>query len=261
MTTELGSVKLFHPRGPAVTLPVPADPRAAFAHIALCLDAGWLVCAPGLSAMESREDVGYVLRGSCDTGQATPYLLLYSANEGLSYSFLKVYLDREQDVLAFETASGMRVADLPEYVGADKPQRGKSPKLDAYIVRVKRPLAVIHKPHPKYDEAQRAMVQAKGEIYKVPARIFVRWADQPQPNGTPATAPATGHTTKPINVDAEVKKALEAFAAATSSDTLEQWRQWAFKIPGRTAAHNDELDLEYKDAKTRLTRQPSRRTA
>lgn len=188
-----GFAKLFHPRGPLVTLPVPPDPEAAFAHIEKCLDAGWLVIAPGLEEGEQREEVGYVLRGACDT---TPTLLLYSTNEAHSFSFLKVYLNTPQDIAAFEFASKMKLTDLPEYVGSDKPERGKSAKLDQYIERAKKPFGVVMKANPKYSESERAVVMSKNEIYKVPRRLFVRWVDQrPNEEPKPQPVPSTNHKT------------------------------------------------------------------
>src|ERR1019366_700910 len=190
-----GTAKLFHPRGPLVKLPVPSDPKEAFEHISKCLDAGWLVAAPGLEMGEQKEEVGYIVRGECDgNGEVTPFLLLYSSNEGMSFSFLKVYLNTTEDTAAFEFAAKMRLKDFPVYAGNDKPERGKSAKLDSYIVKVKKPFGVILKGNPKYNEIDRAAHLTKNEIYKVPRRLFVRWVDQAPPasakNEAPPTPPA-----------------------------------------------------------------------
>src|ERR1051325_8129008 len=136
MNNDTGTAKLYHPRGPLVTLPVPSDPNEAFTHINRCLDAGWLVTAPGLEEGEHKEDVGYVLRGACDgMNETTPTILLYSTNEAHSFNFLKVYLNTADDVAAFEYAAKVKLADLPECAGNDKPERGKGPKTDRYIVK------------------------------------------------------------------------------------------------------------------------------
>src|SRR5450631_1475982 len=105
-TDTTGHTNLYHPRGPLVTLPVPADPLEALSHISRCLDAGWLVIAPGLEQGEQREDVGAILRGEKDgNGEVTPFLLLYPTNEFMNYSFLKVYLNTDKDLAAFEFAA------------------------------------------------------------------------------------------------------------------------------------------------------------
>ncbi len=104
MNDAYGSVRLFHPRGPAATLPLPADPTAAFAAIGAMLDAGFLSVAPGLDEGEEKDQVGWVLRGALERdGETTPFVLLYSQNEALTWSFLKVYLNKKEDVEASST--------------------------------------------------------------------------------------------------------------------------------------------------------------
>ncbi len=254
-----GCVKLYHPRGPQVTLSIPADPAEAFAHIGRCLDVGWLVIAPGLEEGEMIEHVGYFVRGCHEN---TPFLLLYSTNDGQnSFSFLKVYLNDDDQIAAFEAASKIKLESIPEYLGADKPERGKSAKLDAFIVRAKRPFNVVMKKNPKFDEAQRVACAAKNEIYKVPARLFVRWADQaagPEVPKTdqhgeiekPANAPATQPPTEsPIEID--LQKCLTTFETLKTLEKLDQWCDWAAKKP-LTQAQMDRLDDGYAKAKARI---------
>jgi hypothetical protein len=186
-----GRVRLFHPRGPAVELPVPCtgwDYRTAFAAVASALDAGFLAQAPGLEEGEEREQVGWVVKTLFErNGKVTPCLLLYSASEALRMSILRVYLDTAEQIGAVERASGLRVADLPEYEGADKPERGKAQKTDRFFVKAPRPFGVVYKLNRKYDEQAKAAAAARGEVYKVPRRLFVRWADAGSP--TPQAQP------------------------------------------------------------------------
>jgi hypothetical protein len=182
-----GSMKLYHPRGVQVTLPVPfaGDFRKSFAAVGAALDAGFLAEAPGLDQGEEKEQVGWLVRGSVEQeGQITPFLLLYCADDNMSYSFLKVYLNTPEDVAAFEFASGMKLDRIPEYEGHDKPERGTSKKLEKYFARPPKPFTVVFKHNPKYDESAKAAAVAKKEIYKVPVRLFVRWADAKGPNGS-----------------------------------------------------------------------------
>lgn len=266
MNPSTGSTQLFHPRGPLCTLPLPADPAEAFAFVGRCLDAGWLVTAPGLEHGEQREEVGYVLRGSCENnGEVTPTLLLYSTNEAHRFSFLKIYLDRPEDVTAFEHAAKLRLTDLPQYEGNDKPERARSSKTDRYIVRVKTPFGVVLRDNPKFNEADRAAAQARNEIYKVPRRLFIRWApDQaaptsPQParNGAgqaggpptpqPKPAPSTASTETPV------QKAVRAMTACTALANLDQWATWAKNIAGRSSADDELLQATYTQNRARLT--------
>jgi hypothetical protein len=190
--SSFGYVKLYHPKGPLVSLPVPMDPKEAFTHIVHCFEAGWLLAAPGLEEGEHKEDVGYILRGDTESnGEVTPYLLLYSTNEGMTFSFLKVYLNNAELIGKFEKCSGMKLSDLREYSGSDKPERGKSAKLDSFIIKAKKPFQVVMKENPKYKEADREAAVKKGEIYKVPKRVFVRWGDD--------TPIETKEAAKPVN--------------------------------------------------------------
>jgi hypothetical protein len=206
-----GSMKVFHPRGPQVWLPVPfdGDYRKAFAAVGAALDAGFLAVAPGLEPGEEKEQVGWLVRGSVEQdGETTPYLLLYSADDNMSYSFLKVYLNKPEDVAAFEFASGMKLDRIPEYEGNDKPERGTSAKLEKYFARPSRPFTVVYKHNPKYDESAKAAAVAKKEIYKVPVRLFVRWADM-----KPAIEPDSGDAGIRANLDRYIaEKGLPAAA-------------------------------------------------
>lgn len=167
-----GTTRLWHPRGPQVTLPVTdLTPAGSLAQVAAYLDAGWLVEAPGLEEGEEKEQVGWVLRGGFEKdGEVTPFVLLYSTNEALTWSFLKVYLNNPEDVAAFEYAARVKLDQLPDYVGNDKPQRGASAKTDKFIVKV-RPFGVVFRKNPKHDPSTE-----EGKMK--PARLFVRWADQ-----------------------------------------------------------------------------------
>lgn len=241
--SETGFTKLYHPRGPLVTLPVPSDPKEAFAHIANCLDAGWLVAAPGLGEGEQKEDVGYILRGLHEAdGETTPYLLLYSTNEGHSYSFLKVYLNCQTDIDAFERASGMRLTELREYAGNDKPERGKSARLDAYIMRMTRPLGVILKANPKYKESDREAAAKRNELYKIPRRLFVRWSEEP------SAAPPIPD----VQLAAKHLQVLECYTAATTQKRLDDCRVRAKQLEF-TAEQVKDQDSLYESRKKALS--------
>lgn len=263
LTDNLGYAKLYHPRGPCVTLPVPPDPREAFAHISLCLDAGWLVVAPGMEAGEVKEEVGYVLKGSSDTA---PYLLLYSTNEMLVFSFLKVYLDKPHDIEAFERAAGVKLSDLPEYMGSDKPERGKNRNLDRYIVPMKIPFTVVYKPNPRYVEADAKACKERNEPYKKPARVFVRWGDQahgeppakepaaqqPKTNGTPPSSrPAAKPTVEPI--EDKHTKVLAGFRTARTVSYVKEMAAWAANQNFPEHMMDEQSDA-YHEAMERLAR-------
>lgn len=170
---ENGWVKLFHPRGVQVTLPVTeqaVDYKAMLANVTVALDSGWLVVAPGLDQGEHKDMVAFVVRrGREDKGHEIPVIDLYAAGDSYRYSFMSAYLNNEADARAFEFASGLSLAKLPLYVGSGKLERGVSKQTDAMIVAAPKPFGVIWKDNPAYNPEE---TDAKK---KKPKRKFVRW--------------------------------------------------------------------------------------
>ncbi|TXI12373.1 MAG: hypothetical protein E6Q76_01095 [Rhizobium sp.] len=198
MSEEFGRVKLFHPSGVLVELPVPVwgeeapDYGRALRAVSAALAAGWLGCAPGLEAGEQREEAGYVVRRSKDNADntVTPIVDLYPANDATKFAFLSVYLNTDADVSAFQAASGLRLSDLPMYVGDNKIERGKKRELDKLVTKAPRPFAVVLTANPKYDEKEAEAARAAGKMYAVPKRKFVRWADAKPPAGAQPDRPS-----------------------------------------------------------------------
>jgi hypothetical protein len=216
ITTLCGWVKLYHPRGPQATLPLPTDPKAALEALSKALELGWLAAAPGLEVGEETEEVGYVCKGEYERdGKVTPYVLLYTPNDQMKWSFLKVYLNSADDVANFEYAARVRLDDLPLYIGDNKPERGKSRQVDRYIIKATQPFKVVQKQNPKYDEHTATATKAKGEVYAVPKRVFVRWQDQ-RPQGATETPPAEA----PAPVDSSPPPAQRPGAPASGAALL-----------------------------------------
>lgn len=181
---------LYHPRGPAVEIELDArSPADMLGSLQSYLDAGWLAYAPGLEVGEGRDNVGWVVRGEHegDDGRATSFVLLYSVNEALKHSFLKVYLNRDEDAQAFEFASKLKLDAIPLYIGKDKPERGASKRTDQHIVKAPKPFGVVFKSNPRYSAEEAKAAKAADKLYNVPKRVFVRWQDQ-RP-AEPETAP------------------------------------------------------------------------
>lgn len=182
-----GWVKLFHPSGAQVTLPLLPGiseeyakeiPKVLFDQVSRFVESGFTVNAPGLEEGEQSEEVGAVLRSNFEKdGEITPVVLLYSSNDKLEWAILKVYLNKDDDVAAFQKASGLRLNDLPIYDGSDKLKWDDSQKAKKYIIRAPRPFKVVVKSNPNYKEEERAAAVAKGGTYTKPKRIFVRWGD------------------------------------------------------------------------------------
>lgn len=202
--TDCGWVKLYTNRGAHVTVPVTVERRdyaAMLANVHAMLDAGFQIEAPGLEEGEEREMVGWVLKGEFERdNETTQFVCLYADSDQLTWSFLKIYLNKPADVEAFEFASKMKLASLPLYVGNDKPQRGAAQKTDKFILRAPKPFGVVFKKNPKHDNTEEGKMK--------PARLFVRWADQktgdtPTAEGKPSSDTPTD--TKRLSADIESK--------------------------------------------------------
>jgi hypothetical protein len=264
------TVQLFHPRGPAVHLVIPDDPQAALARVNACLDAGWLAKE---TKGEIRVEIGHVARGSAmQDGKPVPYVLLYKVQKPNRYCWLKVYLDAPAEIAAFESASKMKLATLPEYEGRDKPELGACGK----IIRAPRPFAAIYEDNPDFSEAEAKACSARREVYKVPARVFLRWENQlpatpsqkptnstpavtqqpPQPP-CPATAPAKlapaperSQTSPPDDLTAQHARFLREVAQAGKSGSkadIDAIQRWAKKI-AFTQGQYEEQDHALEDA-------------
>ena len=204
-SARTGYTKLYHPRGPLVSLPVVGDtPAAMFAYVTACLDAGFVVAAPGLEAGEERESINGVLRSEHEReGEITPVVQLYAANEGMKYSFLKVYLNTADDVKAFESACGVKLESLPLYEGKDKPERDGGKIATKFIIKLPRPREVVFKPNPSWKQEEADAAKAADKMYPKARRVFVRWAD------APAAAPP-GDGTPPLTDIQVVEAAWKA---------------------------------------------------
>lgn len=207
-----GYVKLYHPSGALVTLPVIGrwkesakgfDYMAAFSAVSDMIGVGFTVNAPGLDDGEKRQEVGFIVRREKENQDRslTPIIDLYSTNPAESFKFLSIYLNNDAQVGAFERAAGVKLANVKVFPGA-APERGKSKQSDAFITGV-RPFPVIYGQNPQYDEAE-AKKATQNDPYKVPKRVFVRWGNLPAPSETKAEQPAAKVNTESTAVDEKI---------------------------------------------------------
>jgi hypothetical protein len=207
METNLnnGWVKLFTATGAQVTLAVPMDgsvlpfesAAAALKSVENLLAAGWLVEAPGLEEGEQKQEVVSVLRREGKDG--TPIVAFYLAHPKTVKKFLHSYLNTEDDVRAFEAATGLRLESLPCWPGErdiDKDAR----EAGKYIVPLPRPINLVWEINPKWQNWSAEGGKATGAI-EPHKRILVRY-DLGQ---VPAPKPATG-ALKTANPPADAKR-------------------------------------------------------
>ncbi len=208
-----GWLKLYHKRGVQVTIPLRGPIDTFAAQVDMLFDAGWMLTAPGLEEGEEKEEIGWVLHALHEKdGETTPIAVLYAANEALTWPILKIYLNKQADVDAFEFASKMKLSSIPEYVGNDRPQRGAGAKTDKFIIKVPKPFGVVFKKNPKHDDTEQGKMK--------PARLFVRWADQ-----KPATETKIADGTAGLKVIAE-------------------WEEWFQRDDSTVAALNKKMHEE-----------------
>lgn len=207
----VGWVKLWHPAGVLVSLPVPTilGPMQALGYVGECLAAGWLANAPGLEEGETKQEIGYVVMREKENADrtVTPMMDLYPADDGMKYSCLTIYLNTKEQRDHFEAMSGLKLMNLQAFIGENKIERGAKRTTDALVYKVKRPFAVVYKPNPKYDPDE------KDPGKKKPKRLFVRWIDNlGQPTAGQAEQPKTVQA--PDGGTADERKRYAEWAAA-----------------------------------------------
>lgn len=186
---DVTNTRLYHRSGAAVSIALEGSlPEEIDKAIQGFLDAGFTVLAPGLEEGEQKEEVGFVVRREKfnQDKSVTPIVDLYANHDAMKHPILSIYLNTQEDVSAFEVAAGTRLISLPLYEGEGRIERGKNPRMDAKVWRANRPFGVVFTKNPKYDEAEDKATKAKGEVYGVPKRKFVRWAEAKVPAKEPA---------------------------------------------------------------------------
>jgi len=177
--TVCGWAKVYHPSGLQVTIPLPleapltpASAKAMLDSVSTLLTTGFLVNAPGLEDGEKFEMISAVVRRAKanDDDSETPVIDLYP--DRANFRILGIYLNTEQDIQAFEKATGVQLSDLPLYEGDNAIERGKGAKTDKYVIALKHPGKLVFKANPKWEG---------DEDKKHPKRLFVRWMPQAQP--------------------------------------------------------------------------------
>jgi hypothetical protein len=235
-----GWIKLYHPSGAQVSLPLPLLARLTtqqamdvLGSVCEYLNVGFLVNAPDLEDGELVEEVNAVARR--EAKDETPIIDFYSSNMKLLKKFMHVYLNTEQDVFAFEEATGLKLAALPVYDGALAIARDDN-KARKYIVNLPRPIKLAWNLSPKWEEWK----AAGGEGNEPHKRMLTRYetglpaAAKGEPAPTPAsTALAVTRSYLDgthVNGDLNEQAAYDAFRKANSKNptnkaALKTWVQ------------------------------------
>lgn len=175
-----GWTKLFHKSGALVTIPVtaaPLDYAAMAANVDAMIAAGFAVIPAGLEEGEKKLVCGWVMRTTQNkNGKTTPIIHLYAPDD--TWPTVKTYLNQDEDIEAFEAASGVLLRNIPDWPADSHIQRGTGK--DNFIIRVPKPFGLVIRDNPKYDPNETDLAKKKANG---PARKFVRWVE------TPASSP------------------------------------------------------------------------
>lgn len=168
--TPVGYVKLWY-AGVQVSLPLPCEPvnyGQMLANLDAAIAAGFAASLAGLEQGENKDVLGWVVRTLHDSRSGTVSALdLYLPDD--KFSKVRLYLNNEPDVKAFEALSGLLVDKLPIYEGSNKIERFVNRMTDAKVTQVPRPMLFVWKNNPAYNPDE------KDAKKKKPARLFVRW--------------------------------------------------------------------------------------
>ena len=195
--TTTGWVKLYHPCGSQVTLPVPVpeqltvDERvaAALMMVTAYLNTGFLVSAPGLEDGEQKKEVAFVSRRAGK--DETPIVAFYVDHPKVFKKSLHVYLNKAEDVEAFEAATGLKLLDIPLWEGERDIDRDHK-SAARYILPIPRPISLIYEVSEKWNRWIAENGKAAGEIE--PHKLLLVRYEAAQP----ATKPGTGPLTMPV---------------------------------------------------------------
>jgi hypothetical protein len=203
-TNPNGWTRLYHPSGAQVTLPITygvAD--LMFAQVDAYLTAGFQVDAPGLEEGEQKQEVVSVSRREASDG--TPIVAFYLAHPKTVKKFLHAYLNRPEDIAAFESASGLKLDSIPTWLGERDIDKDNKQAGD-YIVQLPRPINLVWEVNPKWLTWNAEGGKSTGGI-EPHKRILVRYDA------------ASKSATAPLNAPAEnPPKALNTPAPAANSE-------------------------------------------
>lgn len=231
-----GWTRLYHPSGAQVTLPITYGVAGImYAQVDAYLLAGFQVNAPGLEEGEQKQEVVSVSRRESSDG--TPIVAFYLAHPKTVKKFLHAYLNKPEDIAAFEAASGLKLGAIPNWPGErdiDKDHKDS----EKYIVQLPRPIHLVWEVNPKWQTWSAEGGKSTGAI-EPHKRILVRYDAASKPVTAPLTTSseptATAHESPRKYLDNTLCKddpaervAFDAYlkAIGQSPASLESLRTW-----------------------------------
>lgn len=172
-----------------------ADAQAVQKAIATGVRNGFFAAEPSKLEGEKLHTVwGVIRRGKVnDDGTETAIMDFYAENEKMVYAFFKHYLNKPEDVTAFEAATGMKINEIPLFDGSAALEKTAG-TFGKYIRLAPNKPRVALTPNPYYDANEQDKTKKK------PQFKFGRWLasgeTDPKQNssnqGNPAGTGSTG---------------------------------------------------------------------
>jgi len=234
-----GEIKLYTPENALVTIPI--DPEHGIsreqAHNILSsvrnlLAVGFSIKEKRLDEVEQIQEVAFVERRV--SADETPILDFYVAHPKATKKAIHTYLNTEEQIRAFETVSGLRVIDIPQYDG-ELALSKDSPKASTYIIKLPRPIKVVFSINPKWLEWKESESKDKEPI----KRLVRRYEASANGNGS-SPSPAPDQSKQPQRTEFEIacetlspagtplgqlkRDLLEKLSVSTASNVTEEMR-------------------------------------
>lgn len=205
-TTPLtGWTRLYHPSGAQVTLPVTYGVAGLmYAQVDAYLSAGFQVNAPGLEEGEQKQEVVSVSRRESSDG--TPIVAFYLAHPKTVKKFLHAYLNRPEDIAAFEAATGLKLDAIPTWPGERDIDKDNRQSGD-YIIQLPRPINLVWEVNPKWQTWSAEGGKSTGAI-EPHKRILVRYDAASKPVTAPLNPAPEPASPAPTNGE-PVRKYLD----------------------------------------------------
>jgi hypothetical protein len=200
-----GWTRLYHSSGAQVTLPITYGVAGImYAQVDAYLSAGFQVNAPGLEEGEQKQEVVSVSRRESSDG--TPIVAFYLAHPKTVKKFLHAYLNKPEDIAAFEAATGLKLDSIPTWPGErdiDKDHKDAG----TYIVPLPRPINLVWEVNPKWQTWSAEGGKSTGAI-EPHKRILVRYDAASKPVTAPLN-PAPEPATPTANLGEPARKYLD----------------------------------------------------
>lgn len=198
------------PNGAKIFFNIPIrSPETAFDDALAFTDAlltrGFSQTEPGLGRGESREPIGSVGLRTKKNGDGTtsPVLDLFASAAHMKHRYMPVYLDTPEDIAAFESASGLKLSNIPVTEGKAPAEKDNT----RLVVKVLKQMSVVYTDNPDYEE---------NSDDKKPKRLFVRW--EGQGNITPLNAPQNGTQSNATGSNSSAEQNNDTVATTTQSN-------------------------------------------